>query len=42
MSITIENLEKIINSTLTTNVNKSAIKFSQLYIDIKIENLKEA
>ena len=39
MSITIENLEKIINSTLTTNVNKSAIKFSQLYIDIKIENL---
>jgi len=39
MTITIENLEKIINSALTTNVNKSEVKFNQLYVDIKIENL---
>ena len=39
MTVTIDGLEKIINSALTTNINKSKINFNQLYVDIKIENL---
>mgnify|MGYP003321217601 CR=1 FL=1 len=33
----IQNLERSINSSLTTAVKKSEIKFGQLYIDINIE-----
>jgi NADH-quinone oxidoreductase subunit C len=39
MSITIFDLEKIVNSGLTTSVKKSEINFGQLFIDIKVENL---
>ena len=39
MSITIFDLEKIVNSGLTTSIKKSEINFDQLYIDIKVENL---
>jgi NADH-quinone oxidoreductase subunit C len=37
--MTINDLEKIINSTLTTAVKKSEINFGQLYIDIEVEDL---
>ena len=39
MSITIFDLEKIVNSGLTTSIKKSEINFDQLFIDIKVENL---
>ena len=39
MSITIFDLEKIVNSGLTTSIKKSEINFSQLFIDVKVENL---
>ena len=35
----IQNLERSINSSLTTAVKKSEIKFGQLYIDINIEDI---
>jgi len=35
----IKNLERVINSSLTTTVKKSEIKFGQLYIDINIEDV---
>jgi len=35
----IENLEKAVNSGLTTSIKKSEIIFEQLYIEINIENL---
>jgi len=35
----IENLEKVVNSGLTTSIKKSEIIFEQLYIEINIENL---
>jgi len=39
MSIKVNDLEKIVNSGLTTAIKKSEIKFGQLYIYIGIENL---
>jgi NADH-quinone oxidoreductase subunit C len=39
MSINILDLEKIVNSGLTTSIKKSEINFGQLFIDVKVENL---
>ena len=39
MSTNPNDLEKIVNSGLTTAVNKSEINFDQLFIDVDIENL---
>ena len=39
MSITIIDLEKIVNSGLTTNVIKSEINFEQLYLDIDVKDI---
>ena len=39
MSITTTDLEKIVNSGLTTAIKKSEINFGQLYIDVELENL---
>ena len=39
MSTTIKDLEKVVNSGLTTNVIKSEINFNQLYIDIEIKDI---
>ena len=39
MSITISNLEKVVNSGLTTNVIKSEINFGQLYLDIDVKDI---
>ena len=39
MSITIRDLEKIVNSGLTTNVIKSEINFGQLYLDIDVKDI---
>jgi len=39
MSITIIDLEKIINSGLTTNVIKSEINFGQLYLNIDVKDI---
>ena len=39
MSITVNDLERTVNSSLTIAVKKSEINFSQLYIDIDVENL---
>ena len=35
----IQNLERVVNSSLATTVKKSEIKFGQLYIDINIEDV---
>jgi len=39
MSISLSDLEKIVNSTLTTSLKKSEIKFNQFFIEIDVENL---
>ena len=39
MSTTVNDLEKTVNSGLTTTVKKSQINFDQLFIDVDIENL---
>ena len=39
MSITVHDLEKTVNSGLTTAIKKSEINFGQLFVDIEIENL---
>ena len=39
MSTTVNDLERTVNSALTTSVKKSEIKFNQLYIELDIENL---
>ena len=39
MSITVNDLEKTVNSGLTTAVKKSEINFNQLFIDINIEDI---
>ena len=39
MGTTISDLEKVVNSSLTTNVIKSEINFGQLYIDVELKNL---
>ena len=42
MSINISDLEKTINSALTTTIKKSEINFEQLYIEVEVENLISA
>ena len=39
MSITVHDLEKTVNSGLTTAVKRSEINFGQLFVDVEIENL---
>ncbi len=39
MSITLNDLEKVVNSGLTTNVKKSEINFDQLFIDVDVEDV---
>jgi len=39
MIMTIKDFEKVINSSLTTNIIKSEINFDQLYIDIDSKNI---
>ena len=39
MGTTISDLEKVVNSSLTTNVIKSEINFGQLYIDIDFKDI---
>ena len=39
MSVTVYDLEKTVNSGLTTTVKKSKINFDQLYIDINVEDV---
>jgi len=39
MSITVTNLERTVNSGLTTTIKKSEINFDQLFVDVDIENI---
>ena len=39
MPITVNDLERTVNSGLTTSVQKSEINFKQLFIDVNVENL---
>ena len=39
MSITVNDLERTVNSGLTTAVNKSEINFDQLFIDVNVEDV---
>jgi len=39
MSITLSDLEKTINSNLTTAVKKSEINFDQLFVEVDVENI---
>ena len=39
MSTTVIDLERTVNSGLTTTIKKSEINFDQLFIDIDIENI---
>ena len=39
MPITVNDLERIVNSGLTTSVKKSEINFKQLFVDVNVENL---
>ena len=39
MSITLNDLEKVVNSGLTTNVKKSEINFDQLFIEVSVEDV---
>ena len=39
MSITVHDLEKTVNSGLTTNVKRSEINFNQLFIDVDVEDI---
>ena len=39
MSATVTDLERTVNSGLTTTINKSEINFDQLFIDVDIENI---
>ena len=39
MLTTVNDLEKTINSSLTTAVKKSQINFSQLFIDVNVEDI---
>ena len=39
MPITVHDLEKTVNSGLTTTIKKSEINFGQLFVDVEIENL---
>ena len=39
MSTTVHDLEKTVNSGLTTNVKRSEINFSQLFVDVDVEDI---
>ena len=39
MSTTVTDLERTVNSGLTTTIKKSVINFEQLFIDVNVENL---
>ena len=39
MPITVNDLERTVNSGLTTSVKKSEINFKQLFVDVNVENL---
>ena len=39
MPITVNDLERTVNSALTTSVKKSEINFSQLFIDVNVEDI---
>ena len=39
MSITVADLERTVNSGLTTTIKKSEINFDQLFVDVDIENI---
>jgi len=39
MSITVTDLERTVNSGLTTTIKKSEVNFDQLYIEVNVENL---
>ena len=39
MSLTAIDLEKIVNSGLTTTIKKSEINFNQLFIEVDTDNL---
>ena len=39
MSITVNDLEKTVNSGLTTTVRNSQINFNQLFIDVDVEDV---
>ena len=39
MPITVNDLERTVNSGLTTSVEKSEINFKQLFVDVNVENL---
>ena len=39
MSITVNDLEKTVNSSLTTTVKKTEINFDQLFIDVDVEDI---
>ena len=39
MSITVNDLEKTVNSGLTTTVKKSQINLNQLFIDVDVEDV---
>ena len=39
MTITVTDLERAVNSGLTTTIKKSQINFDQLFIDVDVENL---
>ena len=39
MSITVNDLEKTVNSGLTTSIKKSEINFGQLILEVELENL---
>ena len=42
MSVTVNDLERSVNSGLTTTIKKSEINFDQLFIDVDVENLVSA
>jgi len=39
MSTAVNDLERVINSSLTTTIKKSKINFDQLFIDVDVENI---
>ena len=39
MSTTVHDLERIVNSGLTTNVKRSEVNFNQLFIDVDVEDI---
>ena len=39
MPVTVNDLERAVNSSLATTIIKSEINFGQLFVDIKVEDL---